>query len=148
MLSTADQALAVALVGETPDGTLAAQVVAIAGQYSFDAMYPGFGLELLYVERDLLKVAHGWAWKQVEQSSPSTKMSLQQQAQALAVRLKDMTDQIATRLAQAQSSVPGVSTGCISTTAPTAPPWPAPSPDANDVRYAGSPYYPQIRPQN
>lgn len=152
MLSSADQALAVALVGDiataaNPGGELAAHVATIAGHYSFDGMYPGFGLELLYVERDLIKAAMGVVWQQVQFKESDQQFNLQQKHQALAVRLSAIDSEIATRLDQARASLHGVSVGQMTTTAPTSPPFPAPFPDANSPGYAGSPYVRTWKPQ-
>lgn len=152
MLSSADQTLAVALVGDiattaNPGGALAAVVATIAGHYSFDAMYPGFGLELLYVERDLIKVAMGAVWQQVQFKEADQQFNLQNKHQALAVRLGSIETEIATRLDQARASGHGVSVGVITKTAPIGPPLPVPFPDANDPRYAGSPYARAWKPE-
>ena len=153
MLSTTDQALAVALVGDIatpaqPGGALAAIVGTIAAQYGYDAAYPGFGLELLYVQRDLIKVAMGAVWQQVQFREADQQFNLQQKHQALAVRLANVEQEIAQRWDQARASGPaGASVGVIARAAPIAPPLPVPSPDANDPRYQGSPYARAWKPE-
>jgi hypothetical protein len=145
MLSPNDLQAAIAMVGETPDGSLAAVGTAIAAQYTLDAQFPGFGLEMLSVQRDLTRVAHGWAWQQIQVTSGDVRYSYEQRAASLRQRLTQLEADIATRLAQARASCMVVSTGLMTTTAPVSPPYPAPYPDANDPAYSGSPY---VRPPN
>lgn len=152
MLSTADQALAVALVGDIataaqPGGALVAIVPTVAAQYGYDAMYPGFGLELLYVQRDLIKVAMGAVWQQVQFKEADQQFNLQNKHQALAVRLANVEMEITQRWDQARASGHGASVGVITKTAPISPPLPVPFPDANDPRYQGSPYARAWKPE-
>jgi hypothetical protein len=147
MLSPNDLQATIAMVGETPDGSLAAVGTAIAAQYTLDAQFPGFGLEMLYVQRDLTRVAHGWAWQQIQVTSGDVRYSYEQRAVSLRGRLTQLEADIATRLAQARASCMVVSTGLMTTTAPVSPPYPAPYPDANSDLYRGSPYVSPPNPQ-
>jgi hypothetical protein len=151
-LSADDLTLAIALVGEisapeAPDGALRAQAPAINATYDWDSLYPGFGLDLLYVQRDLTKVARGVAWKQIQSNQGPTQLGFQDRAKALAVSLQHLEEEIELRLAQARASVAGVSTGVMTTTAPTSPPYPAPYPDGNADLYRGTPYGSPTNPQ-
>ena len=147
MLSPGDLQAAIALVGETPDGTLSAVAPTLAAQYTLDAQLPGFGLEMLSVQRDLTRVAHGWAWQQIQVTSGDVRYSYEQRAVALGKRLGQLETEIATRLAQARASCMVVSTGVLTTTAPVSPPYPPPYPDANADMYRGSPYVSPPNPQ-
>src|ERR1035437_6867253 len=71
MQTTEQQALMVAMIGDTPLTALATNVVVIATQYAnVDAPFArlllgGLSLERLYIERDLLKVKLAWAEGQI-----------------------------------------------------------------------------------
>lgn len=147
MLNGEDLTVAIALVGDTPDGRLATVAQAIARQYSWDSVYPGFQLESLYVQRDLTKVAHGYAWLQVQEQQGPVVVHWEQQAKALAGRLAALETEIATRMEQARASGQVISIGQMTTTAPTTPPYPAPYPDRNDPLYQGTPYGRPPNPQ-
>ena len=147
MLTAADMALLIALVGETPDGRLTQVAPALAGRYTWDTQYPGFGLEALHVERDLTKVAHGYAWQQIQTGSADVTLHFEQRAKALQGRLAQLETEIALRLEQARASTSVISVGQMTTTAPTAPPYPPPYPDANDPLYRGTTYSRPLNPQ-
>lgn len=145
MLSAGEQLLAVQLVGD-PDGTLLAAVTTIANQYNYDARYPGMGLDLLYVQRDLIKVAMGTVRDDVSIKDPDQSEDRNKRFEHLATMQANVTAEIAERTSQARGTG-RAAVGQLRAINPVQPPYPAPFPDASDPRYAGSPYVRAYQPE-
>jgi hypothetical protein len=147
MLSGTQQRLLVLKVGETvnPPGLLAASVADLATQYSgLDArvsqLGPGYSLEMLYTERDLVLVAMGACRANVQNSTDKSLSLDQQEAQRLQAMYANVQTEITRVEDLARRSRPAL-VGQITTAVPEANPGPG-GPNAADVAYRGDPYYP------
>lgn len=146
------QALIVTTIGDTPAGTLAANVEAVAALYAgtdapFAALLlPGQSLERLAIERDLLKMKLAWAEGQVTNAtdrSSSAESDIAKACRGRAAALETQLTDLADRL---RLSAPAL-IGTLTTVSPRRPPLPRPFPNADDARYQGDPYVRPWKPQ-
>lgn len=138
-LST-DQLLLVEEVGETDDGRLVANVVAVLAVWS-DRDLVRSGLTRLYAKRQLIDLALGAVRMQVDFAEQlDVGMKLSQRVATLETMQAVTLAEIIRLERKARGARPGASLE-LATKAPATPPWPTPPfPDANDPRLSGDPY--------
>ena len=152
MQTTEQQALMVAMIGDTPLGALATNVVGIATQYAnVDAPFArlllgGLSLERLYIERDLLKVKLAWAEGQITNATFRSSSNESDIAKAIRTRATALELQIADLEGKIRATTT-IAVGLMTTNSPVRPPQPAPFPDADSAAYSGSPYIRPYKPQ-
>jgi hypothetical protein len=137
---TDDQQRLVDEVGETDDGRLAANVVAVLAVWAGkDLIKPG--LTRLYAKRQLIDLAMGAVRSQVDFSDAQ---GLTVKAGQRGTRLQAMQDTTLAEIIRLEAKARGRRLGAsqeLVTKAPAMPPWPTPPfPDANDPRLNGDPY--------
>lgn len=143
------QTLLVLEVGDTADGLLAQNVSLLWERYADKALvYPG--LQAQYVKRSLIDLALGVARSQVDYDVHNQFAAKGSQEGVRLTQMRQEAQSEINRLERQARAMPGAVVGQLTATAPQSAPSTAPTypngPEANDERYAGSPYYPLTRP--
>jgi hypothetical protein len=98
---------------------------------------PTLELQYLYTKRDAILALAGFNWDAVDfEESMVLRESLSQRSKALG----DLYDRVLAQIVRRERATQSVASGTLATSAPVSPP--AGTLDANDPRYAGSPYFP------
>jgi hypothetical protein len=143
------QTLLVLEVGDTADSLLATNVALLWDRYADKALvYPG--LQAQYVKRSLVDLALGVARSQVDYDVHNQFAAKGSQESGRLLQLRQEVQLDINRLEKLAVSRASAVVGQMTATAPQSAPSTAPTypngPEANDERYAGSPYYPLTRP--